>query len=305
VSGAREFLAALSALCGLTLLTFAARGALRPKTAGRRRALTLGLYGLLFLFSGVVLWTRGETRKTLPPIPRPPDVTVTEPSQPSDSGTTPGRSGWPEVSRAFGSGAENDSLNFHPLPEPRMAARMREGAGLIDEEYRLGRAGQKPNAQSRANWRATPASPDEQISDAVLRAFDAIEQWFLRHGSPVSSAAGGSVAIAGLEGRPELPEVMFLDDTAELTAEGAHRLKQLAGRLRSRPDSGVIEIHARTGDSDPTPFHFILTQARAEVVRDFLMNEGVRNYRLVAKAMSSESEDSTMARPQVRLVFRP
>jgi outer membrane protein OmpA-like peptidoglycan-associated protein len=209
------------------------------------------------------------------------------------------------VSQAFGSSAQNDSLNFHPLPEPRMAARMREGVGLIEEEYRWGGAGQRPRAQSRANRRVTPASPDERISEAVLRAFDTIEQWFMRHGSPVPSAAGGSTPVADLEGRPELPDVMFLDDTAELTAEGAHRLKQLAGRLRSRPDSGMIEIHARTGESDPTPFHFILTQARAEVVRDFLMNEGVRNYRLVAKAMSSESEDSTMAKRQVRLVFRP
>jgi outer membrane protein OmpA-like peptidoglycan-associated protein len=302
VSGAREFLAVLSALCGLTLLTFGAWGVLQPKTASRRQAWALGLYGLLFLFSGVVLWTRGETRATPRPTPRPPDVAATTPSQPSDSATTPVRSGWPEVSQAFDSGESDGRVNFHPLPEPRVTARMRGAAGLIREEYGLGRAGKRSRAQS---GRAEVGSPEDQLSEAVLRAFDAIEEWFFRHGSPVPSAAGKRVSLAGREGRFELPAIMFLDDTAELTVEGAHRLKLLAGRLRSRPDSGMIEIHARTGDSDPTPFHFILTQARAEVVRDFLMNEGVRNYRLVAKAMSSESEDSTIARPQVRLVFRP
>ena len=302
VSGIRELLAALSALCGLTLLTFAAREVLRGRTPGRSRSLALGLYGLLFVFTAVVLWTRGETRKIPHPMPRPPEVTATEPTPPGDSGRTVDRPLRSEETRASGVNSENDSLNFHPLPEPRVTARERSGG--TRQDGRLKTVGKSSTARNRANARVAPASPDEQVRVAVLRAFDGIERWFMRHGSPVPGAARENTA-AGTERQWELPEVMFLDDTAELTAEGVRRLRQLAGRLQSLADSGVIEIHARTSDSDPTPFHFILTQARAEVVRDFLMNEGVRNDRLIAKAMSSEGEDSTMARPQVRLVFRP
>jgi outer membrane protein OmpA-like peptidoglycan-associated protein len=302
VSGIRELLAALSALCGLTLLTFAARGVLRRRTPGRSRSLALGLYGLLFVFAAVVLWTRGETRKIPQPMPRPPEVTATEPTRPGDSGRTADRPLRSEETRASGVNSENDSLNFHPLPEPRVT--VRERSELTREESRLRAAGKKPAARNPAIARVAPASSDEQVRVAVLRAFDAVERWFMRHGSPAPGAANSNTK-AGPERQWELPEVMFLDDTAELTAEGVHRLRQLAGRLQSLADSGVIEIHARTSDFDPTPFHFILTQARAEVVRDFLMNEGVRNHRLITKAMSSEGEDSTMARPQVRLVFRP
>jgi outer membrane protein OmpA-like peptidoglycan-associated protein len=97
---------------------------------------------------------------------------------------------------------------------------------------------------------------------------------------------------------------MFHDNTADLTTDGARCLTELARHLTSRTDSGVIEIHAQTAASDPTPFHFILTQARAEVVRDFLIHEGVHNFRFMTKAMSSENEDSTAAKAQVRLLLR-
>jgi len=301
VSGSRELLAAFSALCGLTLLTFSARGTLRGKRRSSSRSLALGLYGLLFVLTGIVLWTRGEPPRISDAMSRRPEVQATEPAPPLDSGRTEDQRSSLMESHAFASTALSDTLAFHPLPERRLTAGELESSVLTRAEGRGSRVGNKPSAGKGM----IAASPDEQVSAAVLQAFNAIERWFMRHGSPSPAGEAGSAAETAVDGPVELPVVMFLEDTAELTPQGARRLKELAGRLRSKPDSGVVEIHAHAAAPDPTPFHFILTQARAEVVRDFLMKEGVRNYRLIAKAMSSESEDSTMAKPQVRLVFRP
>lgn len=301
MSGSRELLAAFSALCGLTLLTFSARGTLRGKTRSSSRTLALGLYGLLFVLTGIVLWTRGEPRRISDAMSRRPEVQSTVPAPKLDSGRTEDQPSALMESQASTSTALEDTLAFHPLPARRLTTGEPESSVLARGEGRRSRVGKKPPAGKGMSG----ASPDEQVSAAVLRAFDAIERWFMRHGSPAPSVGAASAAAAAADGPEELPEIMFLEDTAELTPQGARRLKELAGRLRSKPDSGVVEIHAHAAAPDSTPFHFILTQARAEVVRDFLMNEGVRNYRLIAKAMSSESEDSTMAKPQVRLVFRP
>jgi outer membrane protein OmpA-like peptidoglycan-associated protein len=299
VSGFRELLAVLSLLCGLTLAVLAARTALRGKTLTRARAWALGVYSLLFVAAAIVLWTRGEPRQVRNVL-SPRSETSSPPPVSRETEQATHQFQGPESEHPLTANPRDGDRGVHPPPAPDVADNRGEIPTLAREAPPLRRVGKRPLHVSRVR----PASPDDPIASAVLRAFDAIERWFWRYGSPAPVASAAKISEALGEERLSLPAIIFVGYTAELTPEGALRLKQLAGDLRSRPDSGVIEIWARTDDADPTPFPFILTQARAEVVRDFLMHEGVRNFRLIPQAARPDSEDSTMARPQVRLVFR-
>ena len=64
-------------------------------------------------------------------------------------------------------------------------------------------------------------------------------------------------------------------------------LKRLARDLMDRPGFN-LEIQARVDSAGPEAFNFMLTQARAAAVRDYLVEEGVSAERLIARGFGSE-----------------
>jgi outer membrane protein OmpA-like peptidoglycan-associated protein len=81
--------------------------------------------------------------------------------------------------------------------------------------------------------------------------------------------------------------VTFEEQTAELSPESEAALKRLARDLMQRPGFN-LEIQARVDSVGPEAFNYMLTQARAIAVRDFLVVEGVPAERLIARGFGSE-----------------
>jgi outer membrane protein OmpA-like peptidoglycan-associated protein len=301
VFGLRELIAVFSAVCALVLLALAAHDAFCNRSAKRLRFAALSIYGMLFAVTAIILWNREPVQKqkvyTLVP-----NVSDVKSAVPSDSSAVAERTAKKE-STAKKTVSDTDNIAvFEPL-NVKSADRSRRPPSRSDNNRK--RMTNSETGSNEPGMRSVSAAWDVQVSDAVAHAFDAIELWFWRHGSPTSQANNNHGMVSADARRVTLPDINFVENTAEMTTESSRRLRQFAKELKNRPQSGEIEIQAQTDGDGPAPFQFILTQARAEVVRDFLSNEGVLNYRLIATAMSPDSEDSTTAKSQIRFVFRP
>ncbi len=151
--------------------------------------------------------------------------------------------------------------------------------------------------------------PEDRIYTAISRAFDTIELWFYENGYPAS--VGNSETVSNrnsnrvLQRQIQFPRIAFEAGTAELHPQSREALKDLAESLKQIHSPVSLEIQARVDSLGPEPFNYILTQARVEIVRVVLIQEGVDTHRLLATALGSQGEDSLKAGTQIRFVLRP
>lgn len=299
MDGPRVLIAVFSALCGLTLLVLAVRELARDSGIRKIRTSLLSVYGILFLGTSFLLWRAGDApRERVDRIPTPLSSGTTARESAIDADSFPNPSDNPKGKSIF-SQTQSASAVFDPFHAARQE-RANQSA-YVQDYIDLDADDFTPKFRRNEGESETP---EERVYEAVNRAFDAIEQWFFRYGSPSVRVHKPTHKQPAAQNVVLLPNVRFVEKTAEITAESAEDLRKLAEILRRNERSGIIEIQAQSDGVGTEPYQFILTQARAEMVRDFLLNEGVSNYQFIASAMNVESKDTTTAKSQIRFVFR-
>ncbi len=298
----RGILALLALAAGVILLAAAARYAFAKKSSSvlrRKRVTTTVVYAVLFLAVGGLLWSRqGQTDLTSPQADKP---TGRQTETPAD-GQSQTDSVPPQTEKQVVPQVEPErtaDVATEPPQEPRVDERaparsgfqdvIRERFAAAEREAAAERARMAAEASSRAAG-APPKHAEERIEWYVNRAFTAIERFFEQHATPVASSPERMVVsktTKPVRGEIRFPRVTFEEQTADLSPESAAGLKRLARDLMDRPGFN-LEIQARVDSAGPEAFNFMLTQARAAAVRDYLVEEGVSAERLIARGFGSE-----------------
>jgi|GEM_PF-4698484 len=305
----RMILAVFSAICGCIVLALAVWHAINSRRLHGKwhRGWALWAYGGLFCLASFILWERDHSVQIAPSVPQPKAISVL-PNTPSETAGKSDSAIKRTAPNAPKTEATPDVFQESPLTG--------DSSFFIDEKIVLRQRDLRPPTNRRS---LSPYSPlpttgfqnrpiEEVVYVAVSHTFDAIENWFFRYGAANTASYDVDrrrMANDWDSGIAHLPPVFFTPNTAELTAESASALRHIAGLFRSHAEASVIEIQARTESKGPEPYNYILTQARAEVVRDFLLKEGINTDRLVARAMGSGGADSTAQRSHIRFVVQP
>lgn len=141
--------------------------------------------------------------------------------------------------------------------------------------------------------RSSPTEPVEIVEAAVLQAFDIIELFFDKYAAPTTAAASSTTTNS-------IGKIEFVPGTAELSERSLNYLRSLAPELSKIYKDGHLEIRAQSDESVNSPAQrYMLTQSRAETVRDILAAEGFPPNRLVP--VGSETVGVT----RVKFVHRP
>jgi outer membrane protein OmpA-like peptidoglycan-associated protein len=289
VDAYRTWLAVISLVCGLILFFLAGRSRFRKKST--RAPLALGFYGLLFLVTAFLLW-QGRSS----PSGRTTDRAEKPTKPPIETQDTLPAAGQPNIHRG-------DSTK-HMLPvsveapaelSPTAVATRARSERTLAIPHR-----KRDNLQPSLDHDGGRLSFEDRAYLLLSHTFDAVEQWFMRHGSP-APAKRNDAENAGME----LPRVSFRFGTAELQTKSREDLFRYAKYLRLHADPSLIEIQACSNEGGMEPFNYILTQARAEAVRDVLVENGVSTQRLVPVARGSQGTDSLGLSSHVRFVTRP
>ncbi|MEM8949911.1 MAG: OmpA family protein [Pseudomonadota bacterium] len=98
--------------------------------------------------------------------------------------------------------------------------------------------------------------------------------------------------------------------TAELGAEGQREVELIARLLRQKPGREVI-IEGHTDDVGSEGYNFVLSMARADAVKEALIEHGIEGDRLVVAAMGetlpasfSNTEDGRAKNRRVEVIIR-
>jgi outer membrane protein OmpA-like peptidoglycan-associated protein len=154
-------------------------------------------------------------------------------------------------------------------------------------------------------------NPDE-VQDGIYHAVDGAFGWitrfFEKHGSTARSqnvvTRREPARATGHKPLPAFPAVTFYTGTAELTGVSQAGLETLAAEFSAQPDLGVLEVQARVDSLGPEAFNYILTEARAAAVRDFLISAGVPAERIQARGVGSSVLDAPKENSDVQFVVR-
>ncbi|MBK6766961.1 MAG: hypothetical protein IPG71_11845 [bacterium] len=110
--------------------------------------------------------------------------------------------------------------------------------------------------------------PADVVEAAVLDAFEVIDLFFDKFGSPATSSSGVSDHPTG--------QIEFLPGTAVLSGRSLNYFRAFAPELSKLYKEGRIEIRAQSDDTGSSPAQrYLLTQSRAETVRDALIAGGI------------------------------
>jgi outer membrane protein OmpA-like peptidoglycan-associated protein len=330
VENIRTVLAAIAALVGIILILSALfRLRVRRDAEGTRREQSLGwLFGFLFLAVAGILWYRGspELSSSLFPdkpvaakeesIPKTPE---TKQPQNTDSGAGSSTSTivQDEVAadeQKLQSDAESSSKaqDFAYENDAQTEERKTSFSSSPDVHPLIPTELPRPQAKNFGKAASSVKSEprvdvNEVIYNKVDRLFTLIEAFFDKYGEPSplhkSKEAPQPDAIARFK-QIEFPEIQFASGTADLTYDSQMALCTLATKLTYDHTSGILEIQARVDSVGPEAFNFVLTQARAEAVRDYLISEGVPAERLVAVGRGTEGQNDTIADSGIEFVVR-
>lgn len=280
-------LAAVALGIGVLLLIIAFIRSLRRKAPATANWVFSGL----FLAVAAVLWIRGSD-PAMSNFPAKPEV-VTESvieddaapaKQPTESpgkqknATRTAKTDQQVAETAVGTGVEHeDSKELKSQSPERLKAHQTPQYGI----------GQQPTLSKRVPNYEAEQSWEDKVFAAIDASFDWIEEFFEQYATPVP-ATHGLKEKQQIAEQPKLPaiafpEIRFNSGTAELTSESQVELKILAAELTSKYPKGILEIQAYVDSVGPEAFNFVLTQARADAVRDLLVSEGMNKSRIIAK----------------------
>jgi outer membrane protein OmpA-like peptidoglycan-associated protein len=282
---AREIIGLLSIGIGVVLLILSLSLTLRrirarSQTTVGRAALATVIYGLLFIFVGVVIhYTEPPERRagqmeTSPPVAiRPPDTVRTTPKQVI---------------------ADTTQLT-------ERIQKIESQRHWVEKEPKAPRHALHPEEPiQRAPSRLSPEDRIYATVDAVLRE---IEEFFERYGTPVEMPSSSASSL-------KLQPLFFDDSSAEIPSKYFPLLDEMARRIKQSAGTEVIEVRAYTDGEGPEVYNFLITQSRANAVCEYLVTRGVQPDRLVAKGCgtampSATALDSSERHPSRRIEFVP
>jgi hypothetical protein len=291
----RILLSVLAALAGIALLIVAAWRSVSPGPAPSRRSRggAYWIYGLLFIGAAAVLWWRDSELTPRAPAPSAEQHIRESPPVPTHTDSVAKT----EIQAETG---EKEAAVHRPIPSSAVGMRPARRPVLLAAPVPL---------HATATGPVPRRELDEYVYHAVSRAFDLIEDLFLRYGTVVREHSVHAASLESLLARPlddfDFPTIQFESGTADLQPQSRLALKNLAARLRALTAPATLEIEARVESGGIEPFNFILTQARAEVVREALVEEGVDTRWLVARGGGSQSGEARPAESQIRFVLHP
>lgn len=283
----RGIFALLSLATGLMLFIAAIRYAFfkQRSVLRRKRAFTSLIYAVLFVIAGVLLGSRQGEQADAKRETSPPPIEKQAASEPETPQKVPPQAAQPQSEPAPRDTAVTargeevpppvvDSEWERPIPKPRPIV-----TALLPA----------PELRSSRDDNLSAKAPEERIARVVTRAFAAIENFFDKYASPAQKGnipAGSRLAHARAV-NIQFPRVTFEEETADLTPESQLALRRLAKDLSQYP--GVsLEIQARVDSVGPEALNYMLTQARAAAVRDYLVVEGIPAERLIARGFGTQ-----------------
>ena len=300
----RVILAAASLAIGalLLIITFFRLRDKRPASA------PTWIFGCLFVVATLFLWIRGNENgqyfrnSVVEVVPKSIPVTKNE----SGSQSEPVKSG---------SGV--DLTTSAPVVSAAQSERLdkeNHGDEIDDRTVKPTQTFQPPERRAmkspeRTNIPQSVEGPQKEWDDRVFAAIDAsfewIENFFDKYASPVTTAHRTTKKHLVDDNIPafEFPQIRFNDGTAELTEESQVDLKILATRLTTEYPKGVLEIQAYVDSVGPEAFNFVLTQARADAVRDLLIAEGIDESRLIARGYGT-GDNPDIADARIEFIVR-
>lgn len=304
----RTILAVVSLLSGAALLLIGTvrvvrRVPARTQSTGSRLVV---VYGSLFVVAALVLMYRGrDAQETAASSDlSPPTIAEQLPSDPVEPIARDSIASAKPIQKFD----QADSLS-EIAASSRVDREDRETIPFVREK--------RPQPTPRVKHIQQPvkaAPPPRTIEDrmylAVSRAFDSVEAWFMKHGSPSPDHADMRVEISEIAVNAEnselqFPAIAFESGTADLQPQSVEALKNLAEHLNRLPTPARLEVQARVDSIGPEPFNYLLTKARVEAVCEVLTREGVGSHRLIARALGSQRDDSTKTGAQIQFVVCP
>jgi outer membrane protein OmpA-like peptidoglycan-associated protein len=266
----REIIGLLSIGIGIVLLILSLSLTLRrirarSQTTVGRAALATVIYGLLFIFVGVIIHYTEPPERRAGQMETSPLTAI----QPPDTARSAPRQVMAETTQV----AE------------------RIGKTELQRQWveREGEAPQRPlHPKERIQGAPSRLSPEDRIYasvDAVLRK---IEEFFERYGTPVQMPSSPASSL-------RLQPLLFNDTSAEIPPKYFPLLDEMAHRIRQSPGTDVIEVRAYTDGEGPEVYNFLITQSRANAVRDYLVARGVQPERLIAKGCGTAMPSATVS----------
>jgi len=166
------------------------------------------------------------------------------------------------------------------------------------------RIASKPLPRKRSQQSTQDSDWEDRIFAAIDASFDWIEDFFEEYATPIAVSTNTLKQPKKVE-QPEIafPAVRFNSGTAELTIDSQVELKILATRLTTEYPRSVLEIQAYVDSIGPEAFNFVLTQARADAVRDLLIAEGMKESRIIAKGYGT-GEDPELADSKIEFIVK-
>ena len=291
----RAIFAVLSLAVGVILLIIAARYSFAKQTVSairRKRVLTSLTYGVLFLIAGGVLWTRqGEEQVVAPSAPQVTETKIPSPvSQPTTQqepqSAAPVKTDTLARSETIQRQSETVRDISAAVPDKHVASDY--SADVVrPTQSSQGEVVVLPEENKPASKAISATPPEDRIALAVNHAFLAIENFFAKYAAPVPVKAERLVRRTAKPTSIRFPRVTFDEQTANLSPESEAALRLLATDLNNQPDMN-LEIQARVDSVGPEAFNYMLTQARAAAVRDFLVLQGIPSERLIARGFGTQ-----------------
>jgi len=280
----RELIGLVSIASGLLLLAISLylglrRAYTRLDATSGRGALVLLVYGFLFVIAGIVIErtapsSRVASKTEHPPLERP----ATSPQAVT-----------PSTDQAV-SEAEGDKIHATDRPE-------------LSHQEREKKAEQPVHRRKPASPAPFVPTTEDKIYVAVEGFLKRIEDFFERYGTPVSMEFSSQAVL-------EIPPIFLDDTTADIPARCYPLLNKAARYIREHPETGVIEVQSHTNGEGPEVYNFLVTQSRANMVRDYLVAQGIEPARLVAKGYGTarpfnSTANSTRPHHNRRIEFVP
>lgn len=161
---------------------------------------------------------------------------------------------------------------FSPYPELNGCPGDRDHDGILDQADKCPNqpAGLRPDPRRRGC--PMPTAQDKPVVSATPAEI------------AINTPVQGPVHIAIMHQSIQLSRpISFIGRSPKLTDDGLFIIRKLADYLRSHPKLEHITIHAYTDDVDPAAQSQILSQRRANIVKDALMQHNIDSKRMVPK----------------------
>ena len=265
-------------LLGVSFYLFLRRSRSLPPSQRRRSAVLTLIYGFFFCIIGLVIERTtpasydvktAEAHRDSLPVVSPKIVESPIDSAESEPEKTP-----PVIVQTMTKTPIIEKP--HPTPEKLRIAKEKFSpvTGTMQPKQFVQRLQTDTDEQTTLHQRSKPL--EDKIYETVDAFLSRIEAFFDRYAIPVPADLPSQSAVMF---RP----ILFSDTTADIPPKYYYLLNEIARTLKQHPEIGTLEIRSYTDGEGPEVYNYLVTQSRANSVRDYLVAQGIKPERLLAK----------------------